>query len=88
MPLAAYVLPESPRRIWAHRWPRSWIAISRAAMGDPQCENHQFRILDCLDDPVVGDPDVPQVWISNDRSRAARMRVAAQGFDSLDDAAR
>ena len=50
MSLAAYVLPDSLRRIWAHRWPRSWIAISRAAMGDPQCENHEFRILDSLDD--------------------------------------
>ena len=57
-------------------------------MGDPQCENHELRVFDRVDDPVFADPDAPQVWISNERSGAARMRVDAQGFDSLDDAAR
>lgn len=40
---------------------RSKIAINRAAMGDPQCENHQLRVFDRIDDPVVADPDPPQV---------------------------
>ena len=57
-------------------------------MGDPQCENHELRVFDRVDDPVVADPDTPEIWISNERSGAARIRVKAQGIDGLDDAAR
>jgi hypothetical protein len=39
--------------------PLSKIAINRAAMGDPQCENHEFRVFDRVDNPVVTDPDPP-----------------------------
>jgi hypothetical protein len=66
----------------------SEIAINRAAMGDPQCENHEFRVFDRVDNPVVTDPDPREVWISDEGSCAARSRVAAQGVDGLDDAAR
>lgn len=49
--------------------------MNRAAAGDPQCENHEFRVFDRVDDPVVADPvvadpDPPQVWISHERSSA------------------
>lgn len=67
---------------------RSEIAINRAAVGDPQCENHEFRVFDRVDDPVVADPDPPQVWISDERSSATRSRADAQGIDGLEDAAR
>src|SRR5664280_3719580 len=66
----------------------SEVAINRAAMGDPQCENHEFRVSDRVDNPVVTDPDPPEVWISDEGSCAARSRVAAQGVDGLDDTAR
>jgi len=66
----------------------SEIAINRAAMGDPQCENHEFRVSDRVDNPVVTDPDPPEVWISDEGSCPARSRVAAQGVDGLDDTAR
>ena len=66
----------------------SKIAVNRAAMGDPQCENDEFRVFDRVDDPVVADPDPPEVWISDERSCAARSRADAQGVDGLDDAAR
>jgi hypothetical protein len=64
------------------------IAINRAAMGDPQCENHEFRVLDRVDNAVVTDPDPPEVWISDEGSCPARSRVAAQGVDGLDYTAR
>src|SRR5674476_1473129 len=66
----------------------SKIAIYRAAMGDSQCENHEFRVFDRVDNPVVTDPDPPEIWISDERSCAARSRADAQGVDGLDDAAR
>src|ERR1035437_10828033 len=68
--------------------PLSKIAINRAAMGDPQCENHEFGVFDRVDNPVVTDPDPPEVWISDERSCAARSRADVQGVDGLDDAAR
>jgi hypothetical protein len=37
----------------------SKMAINRAAMGDPQYENHEFRVFDRVDNPVVTDPDPP-----------------------------
>ena len=67
--------------------PLSEIAINRAAMGDPQCENHEFRVSDCVDNAVVTDPDPPEIWISDEGSCPARSRVAAQGVDGLDDTA-
>jgi hypothetical protein len=36
--------------------PLSKIAIKLAAMGDSQCENHEFRVLDRVDNPVVTTP--------------------------------
>jgi hypothetical protein len=66
----------------------SEIAINRAAMGDPQCENHELRVLDRVDNPVVTDPDPPEVWISDERPCPARSRVAAQSVGGLDDTAR
>jgi len=66
----------------------SEIAINRAAMSDPQCENHEFRVSDRVDNPVVTDPDPPEVWMSDEGSYPARSRVAAQGVDGLDDTAR
>jgi len=68
--------------------PLSEIAINRAAMGDAQCENHELRVLDRVDNPVVTDPDPPEVWISDEGPCPARSRVAAQGVDGLDDTAR
>jgi hypothetical protein len=62
--------------------------VNRAAMGDPQCENHEFRIFDRVDDPIVADPDPPQEGITNERSYAARSRADAQGIDGFNDAAR
>jgi hypothetical protein len=60
---------------------------SGPAMGDPQCENHEFGVFDRVDDAVVTDPDPPEVWISYERPCAARSRADAQGVDGLDDAA-
>ena len=37
----------------------SEVPINRAAMGDPQCENHEFRVSYRVDNPVVTDPDPP-----------------------------
>jgi len=68
--------------------PLSEIAINGAAMGDLQCENHELRVLDRVDNPVVTDPEPSEVWISDERSCPARSRVAAQGVDGLDDTAR
>ena len=68
--------------------PLSKIAINRAAMGNPQCENHEVRVFDRVDNPVVTDPDPPEVWISDERSCDARSRADTQGVDGLDDAAR
>ena len=45
--------------------PLSEIAINRAAMGDPQCENHEFCVSDRVDNPVVTDSDPPEVWVSD-----------------------
>jgi hypothetical protein len=67
---------------------RSEIAIDAAAMGDPQCENHELRVFDRLDDPVVADPDPPQGRISHERSSAARPRADAQSIEGLENAAR
>ena len=66
----------------------SKIAISRAAMGDPQREDHEFRVFDRVDNPVVTDPDPPEIRISDERSCPARSRADAQGVDGLDDAVR
>src|SRR5450631_2727977 len=66
----------------------SEVAINRAAMSDPQCEKHEFRVSDRVDNPVVTDPDPPEVWISDEGPCPARSRVAAQGVDGLDDPAR
>src|SRR5664279_2009547 len=66
----------------------SKVAIDRAAMRDPQCENHEFRVSDRVDNPVVTDPDPPKVWISDEGSGPAGSRVAAQRVDGLDDTAR
>jgi len=49
-------------------------------MGDPQHENCEFSVFHRVDDPVVADPDPPQVWISDERSSAARPRVEAQVY--------
>ena len=67
--------------------PLSEIAINRAAMGDPQCENHEFRVSERVDNPVVTDPDPPEVWISDEGSCPARSGVSAQGVDGLDETA-
>ena len=56
------------------------IAIDVVAMGDPQYENREFSVFHRVDDPVVADPDPPQVWISDERSSAARPRVEAQVY--------
>ena len=53
---------------------RSEIAIDAAAMGDPQRENQEFRPIDRVDDPVVPDPDPPQIRIADERSSAASSR--------------
>ena len=69
-------------------WRHSVVAVNRAAMGDPQCQNHEFRVSDRVDNPVVTDPDPPEVWLSDEGSCPARSRVAPQGVDGLDDTAR
>ena len=56
------------------------IAIDVVAMGDPQYENCEFSVFHRVDDPVVADPDPPQVWISDERWSAARPRVEAQVY--------
>jgi hypothetical protein len=35
----------------------SKIARNRAAMSDPQCENHEFRVFERVDNLVVTYPD-------------------------------
>jgi hypothetical protein len=55
-------------------------------VGDAECEDDEFSVLDGVDDAVVTDPDTPKVGEAREDPGAGRAGIGRQAFNRAGDA--